>query len=370
MVVHKRDRCVVIAEAGVNHNGSVDMAHTLIDAAADSGADIVKFQSFKADKLATPSAEKAAYQVKHTGADQSQVEMLKKLELSEKDQRTLFLHCQDRGIEFLSSPFDTDSLAFLIDLGVKRIKLGSGELTNAPMLLEVARSRLPIILSTGMSTLAEVETALGVLAHGYLSQTLPLSSSVFEASWTDSEAQLELSRNVTLLHCTTEYPAPANQINLLAMQTLREAFGLACGYSDHTEGIAVSLAAVALGACMIEKHFTLDRNLTGPDHKASMNAAGLKSLVDGVREVEASLGSRIKVPTSVEIPNRTVARKSLVAARNINKGQIIDVDDVSVKRPGTGLTPLKYWDIIGTRAVSDFAPNDLLTLYDFDGEIN
>lgn len=356
----KSSPCLVIAEAGVNHNGSPDLAHRLVDAAADAGADIVKFQTFRADKLASRVAPKAGYQARQTGTGQSQLDMLRALELSESAHRELLQHCKERGIEFLSSPFDSESLAFLVALGVGRIKLGSGELTNAPMLLEVARTGLPLILSTGMSTLTEVEDALGVLAYGYAPPEAPPSRAAFRAAWAVPAARAEVVRRLNLLHCTTEYPAPRDQVNLCAMHTLQAAFGVACGYSDHTEGIAVSLAAVALGATIIEKHFTLDRSLPGPDHKASLEPAGLKALVDGVREVEAALGDGAKVPMPVEIPNMAVARKSLVAARPIARGETITGDALAIKRPGSGRSPFDYWEVVGSEAATDYLPDDLI----------
>lgn len=352
--------CLVIAEAGVNHNGELSLAHQLVDAAADAGADIVKFQTFRAERLASSEAPKAAYQQRETGNSESQLDMLRALELSESAHRELLLHCADRGIGFLSSPFDIDSLGFLVSLGVDRIKLGSGELTNAPMLLAAARTGLPLILSTGMSTLGEVEAALGVLAYGYSSPAVPPSRAAFRAAWADPDARSEVVRRLSLLHCTTEYPAPRDQVNLRAMQTLRSAFGVAYGYSDHTEGIVVSLAAVALGATIIEKHFTLDRNMSGPDHKASLEPEKLKALVDGVREVEAALGDGAKVPMSVEIPNMVVARKSLVAARPIGRGETISADALTVKRPGSGRSPFDYWEVVGSMAAEDYLPDQII----------
>jgi N-acetylneuraminate synthase len=359
-VTDQAGRCLIIAEAGVNHNGSLDLAHRLVDAAADAGADVVKFQTFRAERLASRVAPKAAYQQRETGAEQSQLDMLRALELSEPAHRELLEHCGERGIEFLSSPFDTESLEFLVSLGIRRIKLGSGELTNAPMLLAVGQTGLPLILSTGMSTLAEVEAALGALAFGYAPAGAAPSRAAFHAAWASAEARAKVVRQVSLLHCTTEYPAPRDQVNLRAMHTLEAAFGIPCGYSDHTEGIAVSLAAVALGATIIEKHFTLDRTLPGPDHKASLEPAALKALVDGVREVEAAMGDGVKVPVPVEIPNMIVARKSLVAAKPIARGEPITAEALAVKRPGSGLSPFDYWDLLGTAATADYLPDELI----------
>lgn len=350
--------CLIIAEAGVNHNGSLELAHRLVDAAVAAGADAVKFQTFRADKLASRAAPKAGYQVQQTGAAESQLEMLRALELSEEAHRELLQHCRDSGIEFLSSPFDSESLSFLVSLGVGRLKLGSGELTNAPLLLDVAQTGLPVMLSTGMSTLAEVEDALGVLAYGYSRPQADPSRAAFRAAWADPSARAEAIGKVSLLHCTTEYPAPRDQVNLRAMHTLRSAFGVTCGYSDHTEGIAVSIAAVAMGAAIIEKHFTLDRSLSGPDHKASLEPAALKALVDGVREVESALSDGAKVPMPVEIANMAVARKSLVAARPIAAGETIAADALAVKRPGSGRSPLDFWDVVGSKAAASYAPDD------------
>ena len=352
-------RCTVIAEAGVNHNGSTELAHRLVDAAADAGADVVKFQTFRAERLASRHAHKAAYQERLTGEGQSQLEMLKALELSEAAHRELLEHCRTRGVEFMSSPFDELSLQFLVDLGVQRMKLGSGELTNAPLLLATARTGLPLILSTGMSTLSDVEAALGVLAFGYSPAAASAPSrAAFQQAWATAVGRSRVVDNVMLLHCTTEYPAPGDQVNLRAMHTLAAAFGLACGYSDHTEGHAVSVAAVALGARVIEKHFTLDRNLPGPDHQASLEPAAFRTMVDGIREVEAAMGDGRKVPMPVELPNMAVARKSLVAARPIRKGAVIGPDDLTVKRPGGGASPFAWWDVVGQRADRDYAPDE------------
>ncbi len=354
-------RTCIIAEAGVNHNGSLAIAHQLVDAAADAGADVVKFQTFRAEKLVTRQAQKAAYQERLTDGGQSQFDMLKALELSEAAHRELLQHCAERGVEFMSSPFDLESLEFLVSLRVRRIKLGSGELTNAPLLLAAARTGLPLILSTGMSTLADVETALGVLAFGYSkAATATPSKTEFARAWADPASRARVLEHVALLHCTTEYPAPRDQVNLLAMNTLRSTFGVSCGYSDHTEGHAVSLAAVALGASFIEKHFTLSRAMPGPDHQASAEPAELKAMIDGIREIESALGDGAKVPMPVEIPNMAVARKSLVASRPIAQGAVITVQDIAVKRPGTGRSPVELWDIVGTVSQHAYAPDDLI----------
>ena len=356
----ERPRTVVIAEAGVNHNGSLEMAHRLVDAAADAGADAVKFQTFRADRLASRTAPKADYQVRETGGDGSQLEMLRALELSDEAHAALFEQCARRGIEFMSSPFDEESLAFLVRLGVRRLKLGSGELTNAPLLLAAARTTLPLIVSTGMATLDEVEEALGALAFGMNPRAGSPSREAFRAAWRSDEGRTAVRERVTLLHCTTEYPAPPDQANLTAMKTVSETFGVACGYSDHTLGHAASLAAVALGAAVIEKHFTLDRGLPGPDHTASLEPAALRSFVEDIRAVGLALGDGIKAPMPAEIPNIAVARKSVVAAMSIAKGERITLAQLTVKRPGTGRSPFELWDVAGSIASKSYEPDDLL----------
>ena len=348
----------VIAEAGVNHNGSLDLALELVDCAAAAGADAVKFQTFQAAKLVVRNAEKAAYQQRTTGADESQFALLKKLELSAEAHATLVDHCRKNDIQFLSTPFDLDSVDTLLALGVPRLKVSSGDITNAPLLTKVAATGLPVILSTGMSTLGEVETALEVLAVGYL-QTDGSKTTRLEA-YSSTEGQSELRRNVTLLHCTTEYPAPLNEINLRAMKTLRETFGLAVGYSDHSEGIVVPVAAVAMGAAVIEKHFTLDKTLAGPDHQASLEPAELADMVTAIRSVETALGSPLKHPTRSERPNRVVARKSLVAARAIRAGDLFTAENLSVKRPGSGISALHYQAWLGKQAQRDYETDDLI----------
>ena len=352
-----RPHTFVIAEAGVNHNGMLPVAHRLVDAAADAGADAVKFQTFKAAKLASAAAKKAAYQARETGGG-SQLDMLRALELSDADHVELMRHCADRGIEFMSSPFDEESLALLVRLGVRRLKLGSGELTNAPMLLQAARTGLPLLVSTGMATLAEVGDALGALSFGHAQPDAPPSRPAFAAAWRSATGGDWVRSHVTLLHCTTEYPSPAGESNLLAMRTMRAHFGTAVGYSDHTVGDAVCLAAVALGAAVIEKHITIDRLLPGPDHQASIEPADLKRLVDGIRSVEVALGTGDKAPVPSEIPNMAVARKSLVAAKAIAKGETITAEHIAVKRPGTGRSPFDLWDVIGSVATRDYAVDE------------
>lgn len=352
-------KTLIIAEAGVNHDGDFDAAVALVDAAADAGADVVKFQTFSADKLASRKAEKAAYQKEATGAGESQRDMLRRLELSHDAHRRLVKHASERGIGFLSTPFDLESLAFLADdLRLPQLKLGSGEVTNAPLLVAVGRTGRPVILSTGMATLGEVEMALAALAVGYLGREP--NRAAFARALSDAAAWEALRRNVTLLQCTTQYPAPAADANLAAMATLRAAFGLPVGYSDHCLGINVSLAAAALGAVAIEKHFTLDRTRPGPDHAASLEPGELKLLVDGVREISASLGDGLKAPRPSEVPNIPVARKSIVAARPIAKGERLTLDAITTKRPGDGRSPFDLWDLVGTEATAAFDEDDAI----------
>jgi N,N'-diacetyllegionaminate synthase len=312
----------VIAEAGVNHNGSLDLALQLVDAAKASGADAVKFQTFRADQLATRSAHKAPYQERTTANSESQFEMLQRLQLDAAAHRRLIHHCRNAGIQFLSSPFDTQSADLLATMDVPLFKVPSGEITNLPFLQHLARKNRPLILSTGMSTLGEVEEAVQVL-------------------------QVAGAIQLTLLHCVTEYPAPYDQVNLRTMQTLKLAFGLPVGYSDHTSGIEIAIAAVALGAEVIEKHFTLDRSLPGPDHSASLEPIELQQMVTAIRHVEAALGSGIKAPALCELPNISVARKSVVAARTLPAGHQLATGDLEIKRPGNGLAPKLLPTLIG-----------------------
>ncbi len=355
-------RTLVIAEAGVNHNGSLQRALELVDAAAVSGADAVKFQTFRAGRLASRSAPKADYQRRETGAAESQLEMLRALELNEEAHRALISCCAEKGIEFLSTPFDHESLDLLArTFDLPRLKLGSGDLTNAPLLLAIARLAKPLILSTGMATLSEIEEALGILALGYtsLSDVAP-SIAAFRAAYQSDVGQQALRNNVALLHCTTEYPTPSEDVNLLAMDTLRHAFGLEVGYSDHTEGIAISLAAVARGATIIEKHFTMDRNLPGPDHKASLEPEELAEMVSSIRRVEAALGDGIKRPAESERKNLVVARKSLVAARPIQAGEQFCAENIDIKRPGGGIAPIRYWESLGRQSTRAYAADEVI----------
>lgn len=352
---------LVIAEAGVNHNGSLERARHLIDAAAAARADAVKFQTFRADAIVSRHARKAAYQERTTGVDESQLDMIRRLELSEVDHRALIAHAQSAGIEFLSTPFDEQSVDMLVnDLKLRTIKVASGEITNAPLLLRIAQSGCRIILSTGMSTLAEVEAALGVLAFGMLSLAGSPSPEAFKQAFASPQGIALLSDRVMLLHCTTEYPAAVGEVNLRAMETMQKTFGLPIGYSDHTEGIHVAVAAVARGACAIEKHFTLSRALPGPDHKASLEPGELTAMVAAIRDVEAALGDGVKQPSPTEIGNRAVVRKSLVAARNIAAGEALGVDNLTCKRPGGGISPMHYWEWLGRPARRAYAADELI----------
>lgn len=354
-------KTLIIAEAGVNHNGDLAMALELVDRAADAGADYVKFQTFKADKLASASAKKASYQARTTDGAESQLTMLKRLELSVGDHEAIMARCVEKGVRFLSTPFDMDSLALLTrTFALPEIKLGSGELTNAPLLLAAGRSGAKIILSTGMGSLAEVEEALGVLAFALCRTGDPKGRRDFADVLLDVDVWPVLAERVTLLHCTTEYPAAVEDTNLRAMETLRHAFGLRVGYSDHTVGEVVSLAAVALGAAVLEKHFTLDRHLPGPDHAASLEPGELTSLVRSVRMVERALGTGIKQPGAAEVANRAVARKSLLAARDLPAAHVLTPVDIVVKRPGDGLSPMLLWDRIGTVTTRAIAEGEAL----------
>jgi N-acetylneuraminate synthase/N,N'-diacetyllegionaminate synthase len=329
-------KTLIIAEAGVNHNGSPDLARRLVDAAKKAGADAVKFQTFQAEKLASRTAGKAAYQKKQTPPRESQLEMLRALELDAEAHRKLLSHCRKAGITFLSSPFDEESANLLECLGVSLLKIPSGEITNLPFLRHVAGKKIPLILSTGMATLGEVEEALETI-----SSIAPIG--------------------VTLLHCVTEYPAPYEQVNLLAMETLRKAFRVPVGYSDHTPGIEVPIAAVALGAEVIEKHFTLDKNLPGPDHKASLDPEEFMQMVSAIRRVESALGDGIKRPAECERKNMTIARKSLVALRDIRPGERLTGDMVTIKRPGDGISPRDLEKILGLQVVIAVGADEVLT---------
>jgi len=354
-------RTFIIAEAGVNHNGSLDLARRLIEVAAEAGADAVKFQTFRAEQLVSRQAPKAEYQTRTTDQAESQFDMIRKLELSAEDHEALLAQARESGIAFLSTPFDAVSLQLLTGrFGMETIKVPSGEITNAPFLLEIARQAGKVILSTGMSTLAEIETALGVLAFGFCASAAQPGRDPFQQAYASDQGQQALRQRVTLLHCTTEYPAPFAEVNLRAMDTLAQSFGLPVGYSDHTPGIHIPIAAVARGACLIEKHFTLDRTLPGPDHKASLEPDELRQMVNDIRAVEQALGDGIKRPTASEWKNRDVARKSLVAGRVIAAGEEFTPANVSCKRPGTGASPMEYWDTLGKRSPRTYGQDELL----------
>lgn len=353
---------LIIAEAGVNHNGDEKLAFELVEAAYQAGADIVKFQTFKAKNLVTESAKQADYQVANTQKQESQLAMLSRLELSYEVHHQLVAHCNKLGIEFLSTAFDSESLDFLVnELGLKRLKLPSGEITNAPLVLEHARTGCDLIVSTGMATLAEVESVLGVIAFGYLADDSKQPSILaFQQAYASNEGQRLLKEKVTILHCTTEYPAPMEEINLKAMDTLGLAFDLASGYSDHSEGITIPIAAVARGAVLIEKHFTLDKTMEGPDHKASLEPDELKAMIDAIRQVEVALGTNVKSPTISEVKNKAVARKSLVAAKPISVGETFNMENLVIKRPGSGMSPYKLWELLGKTASKPYQAGDLI----------
>lgn len=329
---------IIIAEAGVNHNGSLETALKLVDAAALSGADYVKFQTFKSDKIVTNTGKTADYQKENTKAE-SQIDMLRRLELPYEDFRIIADHCRKKGIGFLSTPFDIESIDFLKSIDMDYMKVPSGEITNLPYLRKIAQQGLPIILSTGMCTLADVESALQVLYDGGVSRN-----------------------DITVLHCNTQYPTPYSDVNLKAMLTLREAFGVDVGYSDHTPGIVVPIAAVALGATVIEKHFTLDKSMEGPDHIASLDPEELSEMVRGVRHVSMALGSPLKRVSPSEKRNMTAARKSIVAAVDIKKGDVFSEENLTVKRPGNGISPMQWDSIIGRTALRNYHADELIEI--------
>lgn len=328
---------LVIAEAGVNHNGSIELAKKLIKEAAIAGADVVKFQTFKAETLVSKSAKKANYQKVSTDAEESQFDMLKKLELDYGIHEELMQYSNEQGIKFLSSAFDLESIDLLSELGIDIFKIPSGEITNLPYLRKIAQTGKQVILSTGMSTISDIEAALEVLRQNG-------------------------ATDIIVLHCNTEYPTPMEDVNLLAMNNIQNTFKVRVGYSDHTAGIEVPIAAVALGAEVIEKHFTLDRTMEGPDHKASLDPKELKAMVDAIRNIQAALGNGLKRPSESEIKNMSIARKSLVAKANIQAGEIFSEDNLTIKRPGTGLSPMLWDDIIGSIARKNYEADEVITL--------
>lgn len=330
---------LIIAEAGVNHNGDIELAKRLIEVAADAGADIVKFQTFSADRLATVNAVKANYQRQADAAEESQYAMLKRLELSHDAHQILIEHCRKFNIEFFSTGFDIASVDMLTSLGIQRLKVPSGELTNLPYLRHIGGLGRPAILSTGMATLGEIEAAIEVLTLAGVARA-----------------------DIVVLHCNTEYPTPMVDVNLRAMQSIQAAFGVKVGYSDHTAGIEVAIAAVSMGACIIEKHFTLDRALPGPDHRASLEPDELKSMVQAIRNIELALGDGVKRPSASESHNKPIARKSIVAARAIRAGEAFTEDNLAAKRPGTGLSPMRWDELMGRIAPRDFALDEFIIL--------
>ncbi|WP_312922344.1 N-acetylneuraminate synthase [Stutzerimonas nitrititolerans] len=327
----------IIAEAGVNHNGSMELAKQLVDVAVAAGADAVKFQTFKAANLVSKKAEKADYQKQTTSAEESQFDMIKKFELNEAAHHKLIAYCQEKGIEFLSTPFDHDSIELLHSLNLKTFKIPSGEITNLPYLRHIGRLNKDVILSTGMANLGEVEAAIDILIGAGTAHN-----------------------KISILHANTEYPTPMRDVNLRAMQTIGQAFNLPYGYSDHTQGIEVPIAAVALGASVIEKHFTLDRNMEGPDHKASLEPDELTAMVQSIRNIELALGSQIKQPSPSETKNKLIARKSIVAKTAINKGEYLSKDNLCVKRPGTGISPMRWDELLGSVAQRDYQADELI----------
>jgi N,N'-diacetyllegionaminate synthase len=327
----------IIAEAGVNHGGSLEMAKQLIDSAADSGADFVKFQTFRAEALVTRSAKKAEYQLRQDYGDDNQYGMLKNCELDQAGHVDLILHCRDRGIEFLSSPFDLQSIDLLVDLGIQIIKTPSGEITNKPYLIHVARQGKPVVMSTGLSSFDEVSRALQILITNGLDE-----------------------KGITILHCNSQYPTPIDEVNLRAMTSMKSAFGVPIGLSDHTEGITTPIAAVALGACVIEKHLTLDKSLAGPDHAASLIPEEFKEMVSSIRDVEKAMGDGIKRPSPGELKNLFAVRKSIVASKKIYAGDLFSSENLAVKRPGSGISPMNWDNVVGTRSKWDFDIDELI----------
>lgn len=330
-------RTLIIAEAGVNHNGSYELAEEMIDRAYEAGADIIKFQTVIPELCISQYAEKAAYQKETTGQAGSQLKMVQKLALPFSAFDRLERRCNKLGIQFLSTPFDLESIKYLNNLNMPFWKIPSGEITNYPYLLDIAKTQKPVLMSTGMSTLEEIEQAVKVLTENG-------------------------THGLQLLHCNTEYPTPFEDVNLQAMKMLREHFGVEVGYSDHTQGIEVPIAAVAMGATVIEKHFTLDRNMEGPDHKASLEPDELRQMVDAIRHIEQAMGTSEKVVTESERKNIAIARKSIVARKNIRAGELLTEDNITTKRPGNGINPMRWSEVLGTRAVRDFEEDELIEL--------
>lgn len=339
-------KTLIIAEAGVNHNGSLAIAKQLIDKAVEAGVDIIKFQTFKAEKLVAKTAQQAEYQQRNIGKEgDTQLAMLKRLELSHQDHETLLAYCQEKGIRFFSTAFDMESIDYLHSLNLGLWKIPSGEITNFPYLRKIASLGEPIILSTGMCELSDIEAAIKVINE----------------FWPKANGKQQTA-DVTILHCNTEYPTPFEDVNLRAMHELSEKFGVSVGYSDHTQGIEVPIAAVALGATVIEKHFTLDRTMEGPDHKASLEPNELKAMVSAIRHIESALGTGHKTVSLSERKNMEIARKSIVAGRNIKKGEMLTEENLAVKRPGNGISPMRWNEVISTRAIKDFQEEEVIVL--------
>lgn len=332
-------RALIIAEAGVNHNGELTLAKQLVDVAADAGADLVKFQTFNTDRLVTSTAKKADYQNQTSDSNESQYEMLKRLELTAEMHHELIDHCRTRGIGFFSTGFDIESIDFLVSIGIDRFKIPSGEITNLPYLRHIGSFCKPIILSTGMATMDDIGAAIAVI----------------EESGTPRSV-------ITVLHCTSEYPAPMDEVNLKAMLHIQSVFGVEVGYSDHTDGIEVAIAAVALGATVIEKHFTLDRNLPGPDHKASLEPHKLEAMILAIRNIEIALGDGIKRLTPSSARNAAIARKSIVASGSIKVGEVFSIENITTKRPGIGISPMHWDEVLGQKAKRDFMVDELIEL--------
>lgn len=336
------NKTIIIAEAGVNHNGDINLAKKLIDAAAEAGVEYVKFQTFKTELLVSKNAKKADYQIKNQKSnDDSQYNMLKKLELAEDTHYELLEYCKLKNVKFLSTAFDFESIDFLAKLGIDFFKIPSGELTNYPYLKRIAKKQLPVVISTGMANLDEIKNALDVFKTNDFYKN---------------------NKNITVLHCSSEYPTPMNVVNLSAMNTIKSELNVNIGYSDHTLGIEIPIAAVAMGAKIIEKHFTLDKTLPGPDHKASLDPIELKNMVKAIRNIEQAIGNGKKIPNELEIKNKPLVRKSIIALKNIKKGEVLSENNITTKRPGTGLNPFLWDSVIGTKAIKDFLKDEIIVI--------
>lgn len=355
------NKTYIIAEAGVNHNGSLKLAKELVKIAKDAGADAVKFQTYKAEKIVTKQALQAKYQVDNLGQATSQYAMLKNLELKFEEFNELEIYCRTEKIQFLSTPFDLESVDFLLDeLKMSTVKISSGDLTNTPFIHYIATKRKSIILSTGMATIQEIHEALAYIAFGLANPLEIVTFNKVLSFYQTKEAKQVLHKFVTLLHCTTQYPAPIDTINLNAINEMKQIFQLPIGLSDHSEGTCIPIAAVSMGATVIEKHFTLDKKMEGPDHIASLDPDELKTMIKDIRKVEQALGNGIKIPTYIELQNRIPARKSLVAKKDINAGEVFSISNLTVKRPGNGIEPSKYWSYLGKVATKSYEEDELI----------